>query len=44
VGEAATPKPSKGKAKANPLPKLEELTEESEVEDAKEVATTRRRR
>lgn len=45
-GEASgAPKPSKGKGKAKPLPKLEELSEESDAsDDATEMATSRRRR
>lgn len=44
--EAATSKAPKGKGKAKPLPKLEELSEESDdaSDDATEMATSRRRR
>lgn len=45
LSSEASLKPPKGKGKAKPLPKLEELSEESDAsDDATEMATSRRRR
>lgn len=43
---SSSPKPSKGKGKAKPLPKLEELSEESDSasDDATDMVASRRRR
>jgi len=46
AASSSSPKPSKGKGKAKPLPKLEELSEESDSasDDATEMVASRRRR